>query len=157
MPLMLGVVQAGIDALRRVLTAYSWRTPEIGYCQAMNIVGSVLLVYCSEEEASLLFVTGLWPLTYPWQAFWILTALCERLLPDYYTNKVVGALIDQGVFEVLIERHLPMLYQHLAQLGVLRMLSLPWFITLFVSAVPFQSAVHIMDCFFYDGARVRTW
>ena len=34
------------------------------------------------------------------------------------------------------------------------MLSLSWFITLYISAMPFQSAVHIMDCFFYDGARV---
>lgn len=34
------------------------------------------------------------------------------------------------------------------------MISLSWFLTIFISVMPYESAVHIMDCFFYDGAKV---
>ncbi|XP_058704025.1 TBC1 domain family member 8B isoform X1 [Poecile atricapillus] len=126
----------GISALRRVLTAYAFRNPQIGYCQAMNILTSVLLLYAKEEEA-----------------FWLLVAVCERMLPDYFNRRIIGALVDQAVFEELIRVHLPQLTDHMTDMTFFSSVSLSWFLTLFISVLPIESAVNVVDCFFYDGIK----
>jgi hypothetical protein len=121
--------------LRKVLQAYAWHDPELGYCQAMNIVTSVLLIFTNEE-----------------QAFWLLKYLCGRALPGYYSTNMWGAILDQQVFEILVRRHMPLLSAHFKANDIqLSVATTPWFLTLYLSAMPLQQALRILDWFFLDG------
>lgn len=129
--------EEGIARLRRVLTAYSWRRPEVGYCQAMNIVAAALLIYQTEE-----------------QAFWTLTTLCDTLLPGYYSRTMYGTLLDQKVLEKLCEKTMPILWEHFVKYDVpLSVVSLPWFLSLFINSMPLTYAFRVMDIFFLEGSR----
>lgn len=128
----------GIGRLRRVLTAYSWINPDVGYCQAMNIVVAALLIYMSET-----------------QAFFLLSALCDRLVPGYYSTTMYGTLLDQKVFESLVERTMPILWDHLVKSDVqLSVVSLPWFLSLYINSMPLVFAFRVLDVFFVEGPKV---
>ena len=81
------------------------------------------------------------------QAFWLLEVLCDRLLPGYYSYvepfyfipraqgvvspSMHGTLLDQRVFEALVQRCLPMIHDHFHDVDVqLSVASLPWFLSL---------------------------
>ncbi|KAJ2804035.1 GTPase activating protein (GAP), partial [Coemansia helicoidea] len=128
----------GIDALRRVLNAYALRDPELGYCQAMNIVASTMLIFMTEE-----------------QVFWTLTVMCDRLVPGYYSPSMYGATLDQSIFQTLVEETMPVLATRVAQNGIqLSIACLPWFLTLYINSMPLVYALRVLDCFFLEGPRV---
>ncbi|KAJ5061494.1 hypothetical protein J3E74DRAFT_464206 [Bipolaris maydis] len=130
--------EEGIGRLRRVLTAYSWTNEEVGYCQAMNIVVAALLIYMSES-----------------QAFFLLSVLCDRLLPGYYSQTMYGTLLDQKVFESLVEKTMPILWDHLVKSDVqLSVVSLPWFLSLYINSMPLIFAFRVLDVFFLEGPKV---
>jgi TBC1 domain family member 8/9 len=130
--------EEGIGRLRRVLTAYSWINEEVGYCQAMNIVVAALLIYLSET-----------------QAFFLLSVLCDRLLPGYYSITMYGTLLDQKVFESLVEKTMPVLWEHLVKSDVqLSVVSLPWFLSLYINSMPLVFAFRVLDVFFLEGPKV---
>ncbi|KAK1996391.1 TBC domain-containing protein [Colletotrichum falcatum] len=130
--------EEGIGRLRRVLTAYSWVNPDVGYCQAMNIVVAALLIYMSET-----------------QAFFLLSSLCDRLVPGYYSTTMYGTLLDQKVFESLVEKTMPVLWEHLVKSDVqLSVVSLPWFLSLYINSMPLVFAFRVLDVFFVEGPKV---
>ncbi|CAF1035573.1 unnamed protein product [Adineta steineri] len=59
-----------------------------------------------------------------------------------------------GVFNDYCHDYLPDLYDKLKHLGVATCISLSWFLTLFICVMPFDSALYVMDIFFYDGIKV---
>ncbi|RKF65154.1 putative GTPase-activating protein [Golovinomyces cichoracearum] len=130
--------EEGIVRLRRVLTAYSWTNESVGYCQAMNIVVAALLIYMSEA-----------------QAYYLLSTLCDRLLPGYYSITMYGTLLDQRVFESLVEKTMPILWEHLVKSDVqLSVVSLPWFLSLYINSMPLVFAFRVLDLFFLEGPKV---
>jgi len=52
-----------LGALRRLLRAYARRNRAVGYCQGLNFIAGVMLLFLSEE-----------------QAFWLLATLLEQVL-----------------------------------------------------------------------------
>lgn len=128
----------GINRLRRVLTAYSWTNTDVGYCQAMNIVVAALLIYMNEA-----------------QAFFLLSTLCDRLVPGYYSTTMYGTLLDQKVFESLVEKTMPILWEHLDKNDIqLSVVSLPWFLSLYINSMPLVFAFRVLDVFFVEGPKV---
>lgn len=89
------------------------------------------------------------------QAFFLLSVLCDRLLPGYYSTTMYGTLLDQKVFESLVEKTMPVLWEHLAKFDVqLSVVSLPWFLSLYINSMPLVFAFRVLDVFFLEGPKV---
>lgn len=89
------------------------------------------------------------------QAFFLLSVLCDRLLPGYYSSTMYGTLLDQRVFESLVEKTMPILWEHLAKSDVqLSVVSLPWFLSLYINSMPLIFAFRVLDVFFLEGPKV---
>ncbi|XP_039976279.1 TBC1 domain family member 2A isoform X2 [Xiphias gladius] len=65
-----------LQQLRRILLAFSWQNPAIGYCQGLNRLAAIALLILQSEE----------------DAFWCLVAVVEAIMPqDYYTKNLVAS------------------------------------------------------------------
>lgn len=66
-----------------------------------------------------------------------------------------GTLLDQKVFESLVEKTMPVLWDHLAKSDVqLSVVSLPWFLSLYINSMPLVFAFRVLDVFFLEGPKV---
>ncbi|KAF7663225.1 hypothetical protein LDENG_00216100 [Lucifuga dentata] len=129
----------GIQKLRNVLVAFSWRNPDIGYCQGLNRLAAIALLYLDQEEA-----------------FWCLIAIVEVFMPrDYYTKTLLGSQVDQRVFKDLMSEKLPRLHAHFEQHKVdFSLITFNWFLVVFVDSVVSDILFKIWDAFLYEGPKI---
>lgn len=129
----------GIQKLRNVLLAYSWRNPDIGYCQGLNRLAAIALLYLDQEDA-----------------FWCLVTIVEVFMPrDYYTKTLLGSQVDQRVFKDLMSEKLPRLNAHFEQYKVdYTLITFNWFLVVFVDSVASDIFFRIWDTFLYEGSKV---
>ncbi|KAG6848421.1 hypothetical protein H0H93_000311, partial [Arthromyces matolae] len=130
----------GVDKLRRVLIAYSRRNPSVGYCQGMNLITSTLLLVHADEE----------------DAFWMLAAIVERILPeDFFSPSLLPSRACPLVLLDYVQEYVPKLYAHLIELGVdLPAICFSWFLSLFTDCLPVETLFRVWDVFLVDGLDV---
>ncbi|XP_032979544.1 TBC1 domain family member 2A isoform X1 [Rhinolophus ferrumequinum] len=128
------------DKLRRVLLAFSWQNPSIGYCQGLNRLAAIALLVLDEEES----------------AFWCLVAIVETIMPpDYYSKTLIASQVDQRVLQDLLSEKLPKLMAHLGQHRVdLSFITFNWFLVVFADSLISSILLQVWDAFLYEGTKV---
>ncbi|CAA0829561.1 Ypt/Rab-GAP domain of gyp1p superfamily protein [Striga hermonthica] len=130
--------EGGRNALRRLLTAYARHNPSVGYCQAMNFFAGLLLLLMPEENA-----------------FWTLTGLLDDYFEGYYSEEMIESQVDQLVLEELMHEKFPKIANHLEYLGVqVAWVAAPWFLTIFINMLPWESVLRVWDVLLFEGNRV---
>ncbi|XP_047190310.1 TBC1 domain family member 2A isoform X2 [Scophthalmus maximus] len=129
-----------LQQLRRILLAFSWQNPAIGYCQGLNRLAAIALLVLQNEE----------------DAFWCLVAVVEAIMPqDYYTQNLVASQADQRVLKDFLAEKLPRLASHFDEHGVdVSLISFNWFLVVFVESLPSDILLPLWDVFLYEGTKV---
>lgn len=109
---------------RQLITVCHRRNTAVGYCQGMNLVASTLLLVHADEE----------------EAFWVLCAIIERILPeDFFSLSLLPSRACPLVLLSYVQESLPKLFGHLSNLGVnLPAICFSWFLSLFTDCLPIE-------------------
>lgn len=138
-----------IQSLRRVLLAFSVYNPKIGYCQSMNFLAGLLLLFLDEEKS-----------------FWMLVIITSRYLPGVHNVNLEGVNVDQGVLMLCVKEYLPEFWQRIVskqqsgnneflyKLPPITLCTASWFMSCFVGTVPVETTLRIWDCLFYEESHV---
>lgn len=166
-----------IQSLRRVLVAFSIYNRKIGYCQSMNFLAGLLLLFMEEERA-----------------FWMLVIITSKYLPGVHNINLEGVNVDQGVLMLCVKEYLPEIWGYvcpqyrndsniigsindklrggplynngvnnskettlkndfLHKLPPITLCTASWFMGCFVGVLPIETTLRIWDCLFYEDSH----
>jgi hypothetical protein len=161
-----------ITSLRRVLHAFAVYNPRIGYCQSLNFLAGLLLLFVDSEE----------------QCFWLLNVITRIYLPGTHEMSLEGSKIDLGVLMTEMRTSMPAVWdkvggeleadpnsrpstsksirltrsrrKELARMSTptdrlppITLCMTAWFMSCFIGTLPIETTLRVWDVFFYEGSK----
>ncbi|KAI6777908.1 GTPase-activating protein-like protein [Emericellopsis cladophorae] len=161
-----------ISSLRRVLFAFSIYNPNIGYCQSLNFIAGLLLLFVDTEE----------------QCFWLLNVITNIYLPGTHEMSLEGSKVDLGVLMTEIRDTMPAVWDKISgeleaqpstksrpstgrsmrrpnfrrrdhaslsteRLPPITMCMTAWFMSCFIGTLPIETTLRVWDVFFLEGSK----
>ncbi len=163
-----------VSSLRRVLRAFSMYNPRIGYCQSLNFLAGLLLLFVETEE----------------QCFWLLNVITRLYLPGTHETSLEGSKVDLGVLMAALQDSMPAVWakvggelddlpvpaaappapRHatlgrksrrpkltaaaaLDRLPPITLCMTAWFMSCFIGTLPIETTLRVWDVFFYEGSK----
>jgi hypothetical protein len=139
-----------VQSLRRVLQAFSIYNPRIGYCQSLNFLAGLLLLFMNEEKS-----------------FWMLNVITTVYLPGTHEVNLEGANVDLGVLMLSIRESMPSVWAKIGgeldgttidpkasmRLPPITLCATAWFMSCFIGTLPIETTLRVWDSFFYEGSK----
>ena len=136
-----------LSSLRNVLRAFSLHALKIGYCQSLNFICGLLLLFLPEEKA-----------------FWMLHIITTEYLPGSHEVSLEGANVDLWVLMIALKESIPGVWAKIAtgensaetlgtKLPPISLCTTSWFMSLFIGTLPIESVLRVWDVLFYEGSK----
>ncbi|OAQ58584.2 GTPase activating protein (Gyp3) [Pochonia chlamydosporia 170] len=161
-----------ITSLRRVLHAFSVYNPRIGYCQSLNFLAGLLLLFVETEE----------------QCFWLLNVITIIYLPGTHDMSLEGSKVDLGVLMTELRDTMPTVWDKIGgelenlpsgrpntsksvrkarpilrrreqqglsteRLPPITLCMTAWFMSCYIGTLPIETTLRVWDVFFYEGSK----
>lgn len=167
-----------IASLRRVLLAFAVYNPRIGYCQSLNFIAGLLLLFVDTEE----------------QAFWLLNVITHIYLPGTHEMSLEGSKVDLGVLMTELRDTMPAVWDKIGgeldagepqsrpmtsksvrnplnpltprlkrkethaalsseRLPPITLCMTAWFMSCYIGTLPIETTLRVWDVFFYEGSK----
>ncbi|KAL8792988.1 MAG: hypothetical protein Q9195_004392 [Heterodermia aff. obscurata] len=136
-----------LSSLRNVLRAFSLHALKIGYCQSLNFICGLLLLFLPEEKA-----------------FWMLHIITTEYVPGSHEMSLEGTNVDLWVLMIALKESMPGVWAKVAagenntsilstKLPPISLCTTSWFMSLFIGTLPIESVLRVWDVLFYEGSK----
>jgi hypothetical protein len=145
-----------IKDLREVLSCFALNNPSIGYCQSLNFIAGLLLLFLKQDKE---------------RAFIMLTIITQNHLPGAHARSLANTEVN--VLMMLIKDYLPKVWASINDTDLINsgagsnahpnskfqrqptvaLSCTSWFMSIFVGVLPIETVLRVWDTFLYEGPR----